>query len=174
MSDVGLRIMQAGLIFQVVSLVVFVCLCGIFFFRVRRCSNKGDIDAQLNANFADLRRSKMFKAFLWGFSVATIAMITRCGYRVAELAEGFNGPIWANEKEFMILEGAVLGVCITLITGCHPGLGFKGRFREASFAMKELTKRWGGKRGNGLEMELGSYDSSFLTVPGTAAGQVDA
>ncbi|KAM7211018.1 RTA1 like domain containing protein [Rhypophila decipiens] len=158
-SDIGLRIMQAGLIFQVASLVVFVALCSFFFWRVRQCVNKGDVNVQLNTNFLELRKTRRFRGFLVGFSIATIAMITRCGYRVAELAEGFNGPIWANEKEFMVLEGAVLAVCILLITGFHPGWCMKGRFREASFAMKELRKR--GKGGPGFE----SYDSSVSGAP---------
>lgn len=108
-SDIGLRIMQAGLIFQVVSLLVFVALCAVFFVRVWQCRKNGDIRGQLNAGFADLRESRRFRFFLWAFSIATIAMITRCGYRIAELAEGFNGKIWGNQMEFMILVSCIEG-----------------------------------------------------------------
>ncbi|KAK3321808.1 RTA1 like protein-domain-containing protein [Apodospora peruviana] len=137
-SDIGLHIMQSGLIFQVVSLVVFMVLCAVFFVRVRQSHRAGREKLDLNPDFVELRSSRRFAFFLYAFSVATVAMVARCGYRVAELSEGFNGAIWGNEIEFMVLEGALISICVILMTGAHPGWCFSRRFKEAGYAMKNL------------------------------------
>jgi hypothetical protein len=58
-SDIGLHISDAGLAFQVASLLVFIALCGIF---ARTCYRRRD---ELDVRFADLRASKRFRFFLY-------------------------------------------------------------------------------------------------------------
>ena len=59
-SDIGVRVMIAGLSFQVLSLVVFALVCGDVAWRVRR--GKGP----LNPSFSDLRCSRKWIGFLIG------------------------------------------------------------------------------------------------------------
>ena len=56
----GLHVMQAGLILQVVSLIVFMALCGIFGWT---CSKHKD---ELDERFGSVRMSRRFKFFLYG------------------------------------------------------------------------------------------------------------
>jgi RTA1 like protein len=63
-------------------------------------------------------------------------MLTRCAFRVAELSEGFKGHIWYNEVDYMILEGAMVSVCVLLLTLVHPGFGFSGRYHHADFKLR--------------------------------------
>lgn len=60
LSQTGVNIMIAGLVFQVASLAVFMAACGEYAFRVRRSRQ------WLNDSFADLRTTFKFKAFLVG------------------------------------------------------------------------------------------------------------
>ena len=55
----GLHVSEAGLAFQVVSLIFFISLCALF---ARRVSKKRD---QLSDRFASMRTSKRFRMFLW-------------------------------------------------------------------------------------------------------------
>jgi hypothetical protein len=58
-SQKGLRIMQAGLSFQVASLLIFMLLAVIFALRCRRQPDK------LDERFDELRASGRFRFFLW-------------------------------------------------------------------------------------------------------------
>jgi len=71
-----------------------------------------------------------------GLSIATVAMLTRCAFRVAELSEGFKGHIWTDQVDYMVLEGGMVSICVLLLTFCHPGIGFCGHYQEASFKFR--------------------------------------
>lgn len=68
---------------------------------------------------------------LVGLTVATVLILIRSIFRVAELAKGFQSKL-ANEKiPFMILEGAVMISATTIMTIFHPGLIIKGKWKES-------------------------------------------
>lgn len=64
-------------------------------------------------------------------AIATITIFIRCVYRVAELNEGFNGHLANDEVLFMILEGPMIIIACIVLTVCHPGIAFAGRWAEA-------------------------------------------
>ncbi|KAK0122677.1 hypothetical protein ONS96_009714 [Cadophora gregata f. sp. sojae] len=97
-SKTGTTVMVGGLAFQVASLVVFIALAAEFFWRVKadrkhiRATNwaygmpekpAGDIDG--------------LKTFLYAFSIATLLILTRSCFRVAELVNGFRSRLANNE-----------------------------------------------------------------------------
>jgi hypothetical protein len=61
-SNKGLRVMQAGLAFQVASLLVFIALCAVFMVSCRRRS------AEFDPRFHTLQNSRRFRIFLWSTS----------------------------------------------------------------------------------------------------------
>jgi hypothetical protein len=67
-------------------------------------------------------------------------MLIRCAFRIAELSEGFKGRIWFNEVLYMVFEGAMVSFCVLVLTVCHPGVGFCGRYREANFQLRKNKK----------------------------------
>jgi hypothetical protein len=159
-GDMGLHIMQAGLAFQVASLLGFILLCCHF---AHACHRRRD---EQNPRLAKLRALRRFRFFLWSessrplyctvllpppetklrkltkhcvvaaLSIATIAMLTRCAFRIAELSEGFHGDIWYNEVDYMVLEGAMVSLCVILLTVGHPGVCFAGQYHEADFQLR--------------------------------------
>jgi hypothetical protein len=83
-------------------------------------------------------------SFLVALSIATITMLTRCTFRVAELSKGFHSKIWYNEVDYMVLEGAMVSTSALLLTIGHPGPAFGGRYHDADFPLR--IKKGGSRR----------------------------
>lgn len=153
-SDLGRNIMLAGLIFQVVSLIIFAGAAGDFARRV--WGNK----SRWNVKYIDLVNSRLFKSFLTGLLIATVTIFVRCVYRVAELSGGFNSALFTSDQAlFMVLEGAMVSIAVICLTLLHPGLAFQGTWHEANFKFRKAkggNMNMSGKNdiesGSGIEM----------------------
>ncbi|RDL39273.1 Uncharacterized protein BP5553_03613 [Venustampulla echinocandica] len=155
-SDLGKNIMLAGLIFQVVSLVLFAICCGEFAFRV--WSGKGS----RNPTYTWLTQTGLFKGFLIGLFVSSVTIFARSIYRCAELAGGFDGDLFKNDEAlYMIMEPTMIAVACICLTVFHPAVAFKGVWHEANFTFR--TKK--GALENG-RMKMGSTDEdSSVQLP---------
>lgn len=126
----GINIMIAGVAWQVFSLGVFAAFCTDFALRVRRAPS-----SHFNVQFEDLRNSWRFKCFLWSLGVATLTIFIRSVFRCAELSGGFNGSLANNEVTFMVLDGAMISIAVIGLTLLHPGLIWRGEWRELAKSM---------------------------------------
>ncbi|KAF4230990.1 hypothetical protein CNMCM6805_000513 [Aspergillus fumigatiaffinis] len=126
LRQTGINIMIAGLASQVASLGVFLCLCADFAWRVYKNPEK------INESMYHLRQTLKWKAFLIGLTVGTLAIFVRSIFRVAELREGFDGPLANDEVTFMILEGAMMVIATLCLTVLHPGYCFGGYWDQTS------------------------------------------
>lgn len=90
--------MLVGLIFQIVTLVLFAALCLEFMWRVRRFPNKKAPE------FRGIRESQRFHFFLVAATVTFLTIFIRCVYRVVELAGGWNNSLQREEIPFIVLE----------------------------------------------------------------------
>jgi hypothetical protein len=62
-------------------------------------------------------------------------------YRVAELSEGWDGPLMHNESLFIGLEGVVVAVAVVLLNAFNPCYCFKeGYDKVISLEMKGKKK----------------------------------
>ncbi|GAQ08722.1 sphingoid long-chain base transporter RSB1 [Aspergillus lentulus] len=127
LRQTGINIMIAGLASQVASLGVFLCLCADFAWRVYKNPDK------LEESMYHVRKTLKWKAFLIGLTVATLAIFVRSVFRVAELREGFDGPLANDEVTFMILEGAMMVIATLCLTVLHPGYCFGGYWDQTSW-----------------------------------------
>jgi hypothetical protein len=98
MLDSGNHLMLAGMVFQVITLVVFGVLAGEYAFCVWRHKN------ELNPATFTLRLSWMFRLLLGALVVAYTAILIRCVYRVAEMSGGWGNIIMREEVGFTILD----------------------------------------------------------------------
>ncbi|KAI4123512.1 MAG: hypothetical protein LQ338_005236 [Usnochroma carphineum] len=114
-QDLGSHLMLAGIIWQVVTLLIFAALATDFFSRAYR--NR----SSQTAAAAEVRQSSRFGLFLVALVTAYIGIAIRCIYRIAELAGGWGNDIMQNEAEFIVLEGVMIVVGALALTVFHPG-----------------------------------------------------
>jgi len=78
------------------------------------------------------------------WALATIFILTRSCFRVAELAKGFGGKLANQQVPFMILEGAMIVLATVAMTIYHPGHAFGDKWDDAG---------WSWNKGSGKDVE---------------------
>ncbi|KAI8938750.1 hypothetical protein NX059_004617 [Plenodomus lindquistii] len=131
----GTHIMVAGLFLQAISLAVF--LLYLVYFALRCRSGSLDMDPAKVA----CRDRGLFKVSLLSLLVATLAILVRSIYRVAELWDGFSGELWNSEKDFMVLDGGMMSLAVLLLTVFHPGPAFGEQWHAANWSFRFKTPR---------------------------------
>jgi RTA1 like protein len=69
--------------------------------------------------------------------IATIAILIRCAFRVAELSGGFNGDLANDQVSFMILEGAMIIIASFFLTAAHPGPVLGVMWKAGGFQLRK-------------------------------------
>lgn len=98
-QKLGNDLMMAGIVWQVVTLLVFAILVGDYFSRLN--ARRGQMGPTANTIIKDLK----FRLFAISLLIAFLAIFTRCVYRIAEMAKGWKNPIMQNETDFIVLDG---------------------------------------------------------------------
>ncbi|KAL4936167.1 RTA-like protein [Aspergillus oleicola] len=100
----------------------------------------GHFAPELNPDFAHIRASRTWSAFLALQGLATICIYIRSVFRVAELSGGFDSHLANDEVTFMVLEGAMISIAaVALSTWGHPGIGFQGNWLKLDYPMFSRT-----------------------------------
>jgi hypothetical protein len=90
--NVGVSVTKAGLILQVILLVLFLSLFTDYLFASRRTRQT--------------QTSNRMRIFLFSLGLTVIFILIRCLYRIVELKDGYFGPNFRRQPEFIGLEGA--------------------------------------------------------------------
>lgn len=144
-ANLGKNIMISGLVAQVATMAVFILLAIDFAFRIwRRSHTLGD--AALDPKYTSLRSSFLFCGFLIALSISTLGIFVRCVYRVAELSDGWNGPLISNETLFIVLEGVMIVISVLVLNAFHPGWCFKEGYEDSVTLDMKSAKAEDGKR----------------------------
>ncbi|KAG9236967.1 putative RTA1 domain protein [Amylocarpus encephaloides] len=152
----GENVMLAGLSFQVISLTVFIGLCLVFFWNV--FTDRKAIETVLWAQGKVERPTpdvRGYKLFLSGMSfpysrtnpyshfqawaLATLLILARSIFRVAELAHGFKSALANDEIAFMTLEGGMILLATLIMTSFHPGHFIGEQWRESGWNLARKT-----------------------------------
>lgn len=97
-QNLGTNLMIAGIVFQVVTLLIFGGLAAIY------AMNAYQGRSQFSQSTVALLHDTRFKLFIMSLVVAFTTIFTRCVYRIAELAGGWGNPIMQRENEYIVLE----------------------------------------------------------------------
>lgn len=127
----GLNTMVAGLVLQCLTIAAFMLYCGDFFLKLHRKGGK-DMDAVK----VSIRQRWVFKAFLGALALATVAVLIRSIFRAAELWEGFEGELWNDETDFMVLDGMMIALAVVCLTVLQPGMAFGGQWGAGNWTFK--------------------------------------
>lgn len=102
-SQTGVDLALAGLILQVVFMLVFCVLFADYLVRyyARFCSSGPAAPAAP----AEPRFTRSLWVFFGAQGTATLLILARCAYRLAELHEGYGGELVRDEPLFIGLEG---------------------------------------------------------------------
>ncbi|KAM0563401.1 hypothetical protein ACHAPJ_001122 [Fusarium lateritium] len=116
----GNRTIIAGVVLQVVVLLAFGVMGTDYYLRVKKYIHSPEVAPDSLRVWQD----KKFRMF--GFAVfgAYFAILTRCIYRIAEMAGGWGNHIMQDEPSFLVLDSSLVLVTGFLLTAFHPGLFF--------------------------------------------------
>jgi hypothetical protein len=73
-------------------------------------------------------------------SLATVLILTRSCFRVADLAKGFSSELANEEIAFMILEGTMIILTTSIMTIFHPGSAFRTKWVDAGWSWKKILE----------------------------------
>ncbi|KAI1206553.1 RTA1-domain-containing protein [Annulohypoxylon truncatum] len=118
----------AGLSFQVFSMVVFCGLLADYMIRYSKRITRGITSTRL----------KLFLIFL---TAAVLLILARCGYRVAELSNGYTGGLIHNEPLFIALDGVLIVLAVLALCIGHPGFIFSPS--KTGFKASEISSEDG-------------------------------
>ena len=132
--NVGTDLMLTGIVWQVVTLLVFGIVSADFAFRLNKSITPFSIEA------ADMKNKLSFKLFLAGLTLAFLTVFTRCVYRIAEMANGWSNPIMQDETDFIALDSVMVMLATLALTVFHPGYCFP-RLSNSFSKAKEMTEK---------------------------------
>ncbi len=67
--------------------------------------------------------------------VATVAILIRCSFRVAELRKGFGSKLANNQVMFMVLDGAMMAMAVLVLSVGHPGPALGNMWQHGNFKL---------------------------------------
>lgn len=122
--------MIAGLAFQVATILCFILTSVDFALRtIRRTRAIGDEALDQRPEVVKVRNSRRFRAFLGALGLAAFCILWRSAFRVAELSEGWEGPVMGDQGMFVGFEGVLIVIAVAALNVFHP-----------AFCMKELLE----------------------------------
>ncbi|KAJ7575571.1 RTA1-like protein [Mycena floridula] len=112
----GGHIMLGGIIFQLVTMSIYVCLASEFLYRYLKdrplASRRRQIPDSLRGAF-----EWKLKAMVAALIFSTIVLF----YRVVELGDGWDGRIISTEIYFIVLDGGMVTLAMYVLNVVHPG-----------------------------------------------------
>lgn len=160
-TETGDRIMIAGLAFQVLTLLIFIIVTLDFALRVvrRRRALGAEHALDQSATAVATRRSLRFRGFLAALALATVCIFWRSVFRVAELSQGWDGPLMKRQGLFIGFEGVMIIVACLGLNVFHPSFCFKemmgaeaqGGLGARKRARKQAVGSSEGEKGEGAD-----------------------
>ncbi|KAH7321079.1 RTA1 like protein family [Stachybotrys elegans] len=150
--QIGTNIMIAGLGFQVATGAGFIIAASDFAIRAfRRYRALGSTAFDQSTDLVHMRSSLPFRGFIGALALASLCILVRSCFRVAELSEGWRGPLMGRQDFFIGFEGVLIVVACLVLNVFHPAIcmrpvlvgggGLKGfSFLRKRTAEKDLIK----------------------------------
>lgn len=169
--DLGSNIMIAGLAFQVFTILAFIIASLDFAIRtVRRHRALGESAFDQNPAVKRVRDSLRFRLFLGALALAAFCILWRSAFRVAELSEGWEGPVMGDQAMFVGFEGILIVVAVAALNIFHPGFCMKPLLLLDDGALKGLWcfRRNKGSKDGGKSLSASDSESKPNTAEGVA------
>lgn len=158
-TQAGTNVMIAGLVLQVISMIIFFSICGFFTSRVMK--RKAELVGQYSDPYSEdgfepryqhIRNRKYFGWLKWVVGLACLFIFVRSIFRCVELGEGWNKTLMSDETYLLVLEALMMVLAVIPITVIHPGLSFGRNDIKVTQDKKSAT------------IETGSFEMSENSV----------
>ncbi|KAF8165290.1 RTA1-like protein [Crassisporium funariophilum] len=146
MALLGSRVFLAGLIAQLVSFFSFWCIYLVFLFKVRKHN------PEIWTMDKDKKWYKSWRTLAGVLFISCIGILVRSGFRVAELSEGFQGPLTTSETLFYALDTLPLFVAIVVYIPFWPGRFIDDR--------NQILKETPSTRSNGTSEDKSAHSTA--------------
>jgi hypothetical protein len=114
--------MQAGITFQVVTLLIFGLLSLELYIRYTRSSPISiSKHTGIQSTTSQPQPTPHLKKSILALMIAYFAILIRCIYRIAEMAGGWRNPIMQNQTAFVVCDGVMCVVACVVLNVFHPG-----------------------------------------------------
>lgn len=122
----GDRVIIVGIALQVAVLLGFGTMAADYLLRVRKAlRSSGDSGSEVLAPGArTLWTDKKARMFFYAVLGAYVCILIRCIYRIAEMSGGWGSTIMRDQPSFIVLEGFMVFIPVTLLTAFPPGFLF--------------------------------------------------
>ncbi|KAJ6610661.1 RTA1 like protein-domain-containing protein [Mycena sp. CBHHK59/15] len=122
----GAHIMLFGIIFQMVTISIYILLATEYFVRYFTDAPVGGKEAayhslNLSGDHGRGALDRSLRIMIAALSFNTVCLLIRAIYRTLELINGFEGPIIKTERFFNVLDGGMITLAIFTINFAHPG-----------------------------------------------------
>ncbi|RGP61718.1 hypothetical protein FLONG3_10434 [Fusarium longipes] len=129
----GNRTIIAGVVLQVIVLLAFGIMGTDYYLRVKKYIHSPEAAPESLRVWQD----KKFRMFGFAVMTAYFAILTRCIYRIAEMAGGWGNHIMQDEPSFLVLDSSLVLVTGFCLTAFHPGIFFP---QMANIRRKKTTE----------------------------------
>ncbi|KAI1481177.1 RTA1 like protein-domain-containing protein [Daldinia eschscholtzii] len=113
--DVGNHVLFAGLVIQLITLLITIGHAILFTVAVQTRHHILDVE------FAGIYNSGSFKAFLFAFAFAILLLVLRTAYRTVAVAEGYASSIAQSETLLLVLDGLMVLLATLILLAFFPG-----------------------------------------------------
>ncbi|KAF1925374.1 parasitic phase-specific protein PSP-1 [Didymella exigua CBS 183.55] len=113
-TKLGVDVSKAGLIFQVITLVLFIGLTSDYLWALRTSHRK-----------SGLRMERALKMMIMWLGAATILILVRCIFRIYELKAGYFAPAFRDEGTFIAFESVFMIIAVACLNVGCPGRAFR-------------------------------------------------
>ncbi|CAK5272521.1 unnamed protein product, partial [Mycena citricolor] len=142
----GANIMLIGIIFQMVTITIYILLATEFLLRYFKDWPIGGKQAEYHELSGGLITSSPLgersdgrgnfdypmQIVVGALTFNTACLFIRAIYRTVELLDGFGGPIISTQRYFNILDGCMIALAITTLNVVHPGVWLKKHDKKES------------------------------------------
>lgn len=117
--QLGRRLTTAGLVFQLVTMIVFMVMIVSFLWKIHYMRDKTGL--AFVSKYSDLRQKTQFKYYPLIIIAASLLIFIRSAFRLAEFTQARDGDLQDKEYYFLVLDALMVTMAIILLNVFHPG-----------------------------------------------------
>ncbi|KAL4243401.1 RTA-like protein [Abortiporus biennis] len=121
-SNLGGNIMLGGIVFQLISLIIFIFCASETLYRFWKDAPVRRLDNDDRTMVTKPKLEHKLRLLIEALALITVLIFIRSIYRTIELADGWNGRIIGTQVYFNVLDGGMVAAAMLILNIFHPGM----------------------------------------------------